>query len=267
MYSDEGVWRFIYSGAADGVFNMACDEAAACYFNLPGPLLRIFTWQPYTISLGFHQKMTDLNLNKCKNDGVGVVRRPTGGKAVFHAEEVTYSVIIPKTHNLFSKGTLGVYNEISTALATGLNKLNLNLSLKKIQRAGDAFSGYNEEFACFTTSARYEIQHNSRKVVGSAQRRFENALLQHGSIITGDKHLFLFDYFSGYGDSESGLHRQLQAKTASVSWIAGEKLPDEKVMNAVRKGFEEHFGVLLKEDRFSRTELEIINQLKPKYSN
>jgi len=263
MTNFENKWRFINSGASEGAFNMACDEAAACYFNLSMPLLRLFTWRPHTISLGFHQKISDLNQIKCKKNGIGVVRRPTGGRAVFHAEEVTYSVIIPKTHNLFSKGVLSVYNDINSALVAGLNKLNLNLSLKKTRRADDAFSAYSEEFACFATSALYEIHRGSKKVVGSAQRRFEKALLQHGSILTGDKHLSQLSYFSGFENTDTPPVKLSTKATA----ISQEKLPDEKIITAVKQGFEAHFGVFLEEDSFSQSELEIINQLKPKYSN
>lgn len=267
MFSGETTWRFIDSGASDGAFNMACDEAAACHFDLQVPLLRIFTWRPHTISLGFHQKKSDLDRTKCKKNGVDVVRRPTGGRAIFHAEEIAYSVIIPKTHNLFSKGTLGVYNEISSALVAGLNKLNLNLTLKKAQRPDEAFASHNDEFACFATSALYEIHHDSKKVVGSAQRRFENALLQHGSILTGDKHLSLFNYFFETNESERRFATKLIERTTSISSILGKILSDKKIANALKNGFEEHFGILLKDDYFSQHELEIINQLKPQYSN
>lgn len=267
MFVDEATWRFIDSGASDGAFNMACDEAAALHFDLQVPLLRIFTWLPHTISLGFHQKKNELDQVKCRKNGVGVVRRPTGGRAIFHAEEITYSVIIPKTHNLFSKGTLGVYNEISSAIVTGLNKLNLNLTLKKTQRQDDGFASYSNELACFSTSAMYEIHYDSKKVVGSAQRRFENALLQHGSIIAGDKHLSLFNYFSEMNKPKKKIVEKLAGRTTSISSILGKKVSDKKIVDAVKVGFEQHFGVSLKDDKFSQHELEIVNQIKPKYSN
>ena len=107
QFSDTQIWRFINSGVADGSFNMAADDALARHYQSVQPVLRIFAWQPATISIGFHQNISKINFEKCGNDGIDVVRRLTGGGAVLHDNEVTYSVIIPANCSLYDHSTTG----------------------------------------------------------------------------------------------------------------------------------------------------------------
>lgn len=262
---NEKNWRFLDSGAADGAFNMAADEALARYCNPEMPILRVYHWQPFAISIGYHQRLAEIDSNKCRKDGVDVVRRPTGGRAIFHAHEVTYCVIIPRKSVWYQENTLAVYNQISSALVQALYQLGLSVVLERIENLSPESAQYHERFACFSASAKYEIHFEGKKLVGSAQRRFNNAILQHGSIILGDEHLRLFDYLSANGNGSARQAReQLQQRTVCLESILKRQVDYEEVAAALRLGFEEYFGVVLEPAQLSLQELQRINELKPK---
>lgn len=255
-------WRYIDSGACDGAFNMAVDEGLARTIASTEPILRLYRWQPFTISIGYHQEVGDVDLARCQRDGVGVVRRPTGGRAIFHAHEATYSVIVPKSHPWFAKSSHEVYNEISSALVVGLQFAGLPVSLEKRSQPDSDFAGYRNQFACFATSARYEIHYQSQKLVGSAQRRFGNALLQHGSIILGPQHLNLVEYLANHKNGErEAARKQLQEKTTCVEAILKRSVTYEEIAVFVKRGFEKHFQIELTPAPLTVRELQIIHQL------
>jgi len=261
-------WRFLKTGAADGVFNMTADETLATLRDHTAPILRVYCWSPSTISLGYHQPINELDAARCRKDGLGIVRRPTGGRAILHAQEVTYSVVIPKSHPLYKKSSLTIYKLISGALVAGLNALGLRTVFEKRNGNDAEFSGYHRRFSCFATSAKYEIHHQSRKFVGSAQRRFENGLLQHGSILLGDEHLNLTKYISTNGSGEDETSRALlQSRTVTLESILNRKATFDEVAACLKHGFEKTFDVTLKSDELSADELQRIEQLKPKYMN
>lgn len=261
-------WRFLNTGAADGIFNMTADEALATHHDQTVPILRVYCWSPFTISLGYHQSIRELNVVQCRKDGLGIVRRPTGGRAILHAQEVTYSVIIPKSHPLFDKSSLSIYKLISSALVTGLNELGMPASLEKKNGSDAEFARYNRRFSCFATSAKYEIHYQSRKCVGSAQRRFENGLLQHGSILLGDEHLNLTKYISANGTGEDETSRALlQSRTATLDSISNRNTTFDEIATCLKHGFEKTFDTTLNPDEFSADELQRIEQLKPQYMN
>lgn len=261
-------WRYINSGPADGVFNMTTDEALATQIDQALPILRVYSWQPFTISLGYHQSLDTLNVEQCRKDGLGIVRRPTGGRAILHAQEVTYSVIIPKSHPLYKKSSLSIYKLISGALVAGLNDLGMPAILEKKNGHDTEFSRYHKRFSCFATSAKYEIHHESKKFVGSAQRRFENGLLQHGSILVGDEHLNLTKYVSANGNGDAEKSRALlQSRTATLESILKRKTSYDELADCLKQGFEKTFDVTFITDEFSAEELQRIQQLKPKYES
>lgn len=267
MYSTEP-WRFLDTGAADGAFNMAVDEGLARAGNSPLPILRVYRWQPFTISIGYLQESAEVDAQTCRRDGVGLVRRPTGGRAIFHAHEVTYSVIIPKGHGWFAKSSLLVYNEISAALALGLQSVGLPVKLEKRSQPDADFAGYRRQFACFASSARFEIHYQSRKLVGSAQRRFENALLQHGSILLGDQHLRLVDYLARHKNGElEAARQQLQNKTTTIEAILNREVSYDEIARCVKSGFETSLNINFKALPLTAAELDIINQLKSNYTD
>lgn len=266
MQAIENNWRFINSGPADGATNMATDEALARCYKSQQPLLRVYAWRPYTISIGYHQNEAEIDIDKCLKDDIGVVRRPTGGRAIFHAHEVTYSVIIPGENPIYKKKALEIYNLISAALVSGLNNLGATLVLQRKESMDREFNHYNRRFACFAASAKFEIQYQSKKLVGSAQRRFENALLQHGSIILGNQHIHLLNYMNsnGNGAFRQSL-QQLQNKTSCLEAILDRQVSFEEVSECLKVGFERFFRARLLEIPLTPSELKTIAQLTPTY--
>lgn len=157
---------------------MAVDEAimeAVGTENVP-PTLRLYAWDPACLSLGYGQRFTDADFSRLEHLGWDIVRRPTGGRAILHTDELTYSLSLPATDELAIGTVVESYRRISLALMSGLTQLGA--SPHADQRADRIESGP----VCFETPSHYEITVTGRKLVGSAQVRRKNAVLQHGSL-------------------------------------------------------------------------------------
>ena len=198
---DQGNWIFETDLDRSGAYHMARDlELAERLRDDPAApnVLRLYTWKPYAISLGYKQDESSIDREACDRAGVDVVRRPTGGRAVYHSEELTYAVIMRFEPG---EGIYAVHNKIALALLDLLQpiadgKLELT-SPRDTEPIREVYKpGTLTNIACFTSTARYEITLNGKKVVGSAQRRFGNAVLQHGSIPIGDEHLRLPEFLN-----------------------------------------------------------------------
>jgi len=176
-------WRLINSGEQSGAMNMALDEALL-YSVASGdslPVLRFYRWSPATVSLGYAQSVhTDLDLDVCARAGLDVVRRSTGGRAVLHAQEVTYSVISPLNTGLFGGSVLECYRVIADVLQKTLLQLGLPAELVPGKPRGGHQNAMKA--VCFSAPSQYELVIEGRKVAGSAQKRHGQAFLQHGSI-------------------------------------------------------------------------------------
>ncbi len=241
-------WRFIDTGENTGEFNMQFDESLAKGL-LDGsgmPTVRFFLWKPWAISLGFNQDETKIDYTRCSADGVDVVRRPTGGRAVFHAEELTYSVVMHSG----DLGVLEIYNTISKALVRGLQLYGVEAMLSKSQPDLRGHYRTLSSIPCFTASARYEIEWEGRKLVGSAQRRFRNhergteVVLQHGSILTGSAHKRLVDYLDlPDGESRKALVRELDERTTDIPQITGREVNMRELAACMKTGFEEAWQI------------------------
>jgi lipoate-protein ligase A len=177
-------WRLIRSGFMTGAENMALDEALleAVAGGRSGPVLRLYRWNPPTVTLGYAQRGEDLvNLAACRELGFDVVRRCTGGRAVLHDREVTYAVIAPERDTLFPGGILENYKVIAEALRQTLDSLGLPAVMAPGRCHGAEGVGVQKS-ACFTAPSSYELVHQGCKVTGGAQKRHGGAFLQHGSI-------------------------------------------------------------------------------------
>lgn len=172
-------WRLIDTGTHDGSYNMAVDEAiaAAVREGIVPATLRFYTWAPPCISIGYFQR-PDENLNG------PVVRRITGGRAVFHGSDLSYSVVSRTDNTLFPKNIIGTFSTISNALTAGLRRLGINpdpVEEKHLKK--DSTVKYHKTLLCFNTAIRHEITVHGKKLIGSAQRRWPDVFLQHGSIL------------------------------------------------------------------------------------
>jgi len=170
-------WRLIIDGERSGNENMAVDEAMliGCEHDLSPSTIRFYGWDVPTLSIGCFQKVRDY-YDRCLLHGIPVVTRITGGRAVLHDMELTYSVVTNDAA-LFEKGINGAYRVISGILLAGLKELGFDayLNSSRLKKNGSE--------NCFDSASGNEIMINNRKVAGSAQKRLKNAFLQHGSII------------------------------------------------------------------------------------
>ena len=247
-------WWLLNTGLHSGAENMAIDEVLATRIvpEKKAPIFRVYGWHPYTISLGYGQNLDDLNLQKCRQDGIDVVRRPTGGRAVFHAEEITYSVIIPKDSKFYSPDILTTYNLVSKGLLAGLQLFGVKAEFVNRGAEERKSSEYKNNIPCFSYSAKYEIAYQNKKLVGSAQRRYENSILQHGSILTGTFHLNLADYVVLSDNSvRERFKKVLARKTISISEILTQKVDNDNLIDKLKLGIQKSFNVEFEEKQLT----------------
>ncbi len=240
-------WRFEDTGQRPGVFNMAHDVALAHDLAAGSgrPTLRLYGWNPHAISLGWNQSMEEIDADRARSEGIDVVRRPTGGRAILHSDEVTYSVVM----HVRDRNILAVYDDISKGLLQGLRRLGADVAIEKAQPHFPSLYKTASAVACFSSSARYEIKHQGRKLVGSAQRRYAAAdggdvVLQHGSILLGNDHLRMTELLVLPDDeARTALRRELEERTTDLAAVLGRRVGYKEAVEALRVGFMEHWGI------------------------
>ncbi|MBI5287034.1 MAG: lipoate--protein ligase family protein, partial [Deltaproteobacteria bacterium] len=175
-------WRLIIDLPRGGHENMAIDEAIfyACQDGLSPSTVRFYGWIQPTLSLGFSQKVVGLYVSRCQDLGIPVVRRITGGGAVLHDKELTYSIICKRDEPLFREGILGAYRIISGCFVSALKGIGVKAESRVKSRESRV---EKNEYSCFHTPSRFEVVVEGKKLIGSAQKRSSNAFLQHGSIL------------------------------------------------------------------------------------
>jgi lipoate-protein ligase A len=180
-------FKFLDSGPNIGAYNMAVDEEllARAQAGEHVPVLRFYTWDPAAVSIGRFQKIDEaVKAEACKRRGIDIVRRITGGRAVLHNRELTYSIIARTDDTLFPTNVLGTYKLIASGLLRGLT--NLGIPAEMVSRSSRHAALVKKDArdpACFSSPSWYEILVHGRKIIGSAQRRLSGAFLQHGSIL------------------------------------------------------------------------------------
>jgi lipoate-protein ligase A len=235
-------WRFIDTGRRTASFNMSLDEAIAASVRqeISPPTLRIYGWAEPSVSIGCFQRVGDVDTGYCSENDIKVVRRPTGGRAIFHSHDMTYSFASRTTLGAFSKGLLDSYRQIGTALFLALTKVGMSpeLKLRREMRSSSSCQNYSRNPFCFKSLSFGEITINGGKMVGSAQKRWADCLLQQGSIpflVDADKIVRIFG-FSSLQDME-GLMTGLKDAVPELDY--------EMLKTAVRISFEETFNTSL----------------------
>jgi len=232
------IWRFIDSGPASAAQNMAKDEGLLREAITPGafPVLRFYTWSPPAVSLGrFQDKERAVNAEACRQRGFDIVRRITGGRAVLHCDELTYSVIARGDSDLFPNDILGTYKVIATGLLAGLRELGIIAEMvsRSGRHAGMVKSGPQEP-ACFSSPSWYELLVKGRKIIGSAQRRVGGAFLQHGSILIGYDPALESEIIPGGGMKDA---------VTCIRAELGREVGLDEVKRAFRDGFTRALGM------------------------
>lgn len=179
-------WRLVIDDALPGALNMARDQAILdLYPYMQQPTLRVYRWSPACVSLGRAQRgERDVDRAACRALHIDVVRRATGGRAILHEHELTYALIIGLDHPLVARrSVVQSYRTISMALQVGLTRLHVHTAFEPEHVPHSRAARTAASAACFDQPAAYEITVRGRKLIGSAQARQQDALLQHGSLL------------------------------------------------------------------------------------
>ncbi|HWR39654.1 MAG TPA: biotin/lipoate A/B protein ligase family protein [Patescibacteria group bacterium] len=241
-------WRLIDSGVADAVTNMAVDEALLLSQQQDGtpPTLRLYGWRPAAVSLGYFQKAAkEIDLDACRERGIDVVRRLTGGRAVLHDAELTYSITIREDHPLVPPTITASYLMFSNGLAAALRELGAEVQMS-LPRAAYGQSGVKSSgsAACFDAPSHYEITAAGRKLVGSAQVRKDGVLLQHGSILlTFDPEMVAATMKLADREAKSRLAGILARKAISLGEHLNRTVTAAEVAAAIGRAFGPALGV------------------------
>ena len=173
-------WRLLITPPSIGAWNMAVDEAIleGIAITQEKPCLRLYAWEPPCLSIGYAQKVADIDRARISSLGWDWVRRPTGGRAILHTDELTYSIIAPTKNPRLLGGVVESYQRLSSALLAALHSLNIP-ALSLLNKSS---TNHHEIGAvCFEVPSNYEITVSGMKLVGSAQARRKNVVLQHGT--------------------------------------------------------------------------------------
>ncbi|HDP36310.1 MAG TPA: lipoate--protein ligase family protein [Candidatus Atribacteria bacterium] len=266
-------WRLIKDSYHNGFMNMAIDEAImiAHREGLVPPTIRFYQWSPPAVSLGYFQDLKkEIDVITCKNMGIDIVRRPTGGKAVLHDKELTYSFIIREDHPLVNDSILETYKKISGGMIRGLSYLGITAELVPLREKLKKTLSDNEakskiphpdiKSICFSVPSQYEVQVEGKKIVGSAQVRKRGVVLQHGSLLIELEKDKLFSVFN-FPSIKIRERLKTRFNATSLEEILKRKINFSELSEILPRGFEEEFGVKLTEGKLTEQEEKISKDL------
>lgn len=261
-------WGFIDSGHASPAFNMALDELMLEWLSKGemGPTIRFYGWSPAGISIGRFQDADEkIDFQQAAVYGMEIVRRQTGGRAVLHDHELTYSVVVPETHPAMPRSVKEAYLVISKGLLEGFRELGIHAEFAIPETSREK----TDSAVCFDKSSWYELLVDGKKAAGSAQMRRKGMILQHGSIPIEIDRMKLFDLFSY--PSAAIKRRALEAfkeKAISINEAADRPHDFDEVKAAFKQGFEKGLGIQLETMVLSEAQLMEAGRLaETKYKN
>ncbi|MHB1016267.1 MAG: lipoate--protein ligase family protein [Coriobacteriia bacterium] len=238
-------WRVIIDGPADGPWNMAVDRAVlgAHAGGEAPPTLRLYRFAPPTVSLGRFQRTGDIDTRYCREAGIGVCRRPTGGRGVLHDDEVTYSIVAGVGDGV-PRGVRESYRYLSSALAAAYRELGVDAALTARDQG-------SRGSACYLHTTSADLSLGAAKLSGSAQMWDHDSCLQHGSFVISrdvgrEARVFMLDHESTAA---------LGASTATIAGAMGRRPDDTEIIGAIRAAVESTFGVNLMPGGFTESEL------------
>jgi lipoate-protein ligase A len=240
-------WRFINTGSGDAASNMALDEALLLVQEAGAapPTLRVYSWSTPTLSLGYAQQTRrEVHLAACQEHGVTVIRRPTGGRAVLHDQEVTYSVVLPTALPTSPGALTEDYRRLGMALTAALRRLGVAVCLARAQRQARSQHSVASP-ACFAALSRYELSVAGKKIVGSAQKRLSHAVLQHGSIPLWLDRQRLFTCLQVPSEHRAALIQEAYTTMVAVNEVAPAPVSAAALHHALRLGFATALGIEL----------------------
>lgn len=249
-------WRLIDDGPGDPAWNMAVDEALLRLHNEGLPVLRFYTWSPPALSLGYFQRSDGIRFDKLKLLGIIPVRRITGGRAVLHFGDLTYSVITSANGEMPS-GVYGSYRYICQGLLSAFARMGINAAL------GSGRPERHGPNACFALSTAADIVFEGKKFVGSAQKRIGSCLLQHGSILIRPQTNILGQIF----EDQEGIKEALGAKMTCLEDILARPVDCQEVADAIAEGFKKTVSIALLPDSLTPEEMITAQGLVQKYES
>jgi lipoyl(octanoyl) transferase len=262
-------WRLIITSPAPGAWNMAVDEAileqAQAGEGTSLPTLRLYAWDPACLSLGHAQPIADVDRARLHARGWDVVRRPTGGRAILHTDELTYSVTGTVKEPVLAGGVLESYNRLAQALLRAVKNLGLPVEMK----GGKTNDTMMPNPVCFEVPSTYEITVGGKKLIGSAQARKKEGVLQHGSLpLMGDlTRICQALVFENEAARENAAQRLLARATTVQSALGG--APSwEEAAEAFLRAFETQLGICFERGELSGSELRRAEELvREKYDH
>lgn len=249
------VWRLIIERTPrTGAWNMAIDEAImeSVAAGEALPTLRFYAWEPPCLSLGKRQPLDGIDLARCRADGIDVVRRATGGFAILHTDELTYSIATQPNDPRADGAILDAYRKLSQGLLAGLQLLGALPRMNPVIPGGV----HNASAACFEMPSAYEIVVGQQKLIGSAQARPAGRVLQHGSLpLTGDI-ARLVPYLAYERDEERvALANHLRERATTISDALGRTVSYDEAAEAMARGFGEALNLTFEPGEPSTDEL------------
>ena len=261
----QATWRLVNTGYNDGATNMAIDEAimqAVAEEEAP-PTLRLYGWDPPCVSVGYAQSMcSEIDLEACRRRGYTWVRRPTGGRAILHIDELTYSVVAPENEARVSGDIITSYRRLSTGLVEGLKTL-----VSDVDQAGlvESARSIEKSAACFDVPSHYEVTAHGRKLVGSAQVRRMGVVLQHGALPLEGNVTRLVEVLALSEQDREGLREKLRQRAIALDEAVGRVIPFGEAAKAISGGFAKALNLNLEPGVLSPFELAATDRLRSRY--
>lgn len=257
-------WRLLHSSFADGPTNMAIDEAIllSVAAGQGSPTLRFFGWMPPCLSLGYAQSLADVAQDRLQTLGWGLVRRPTGGRAILHTDELTYSVIAPVQEPRVQGGVMESYRHLSAGLLRGLAALGVSAQADRMRLRGDR-RDRTVAPVCFEQPSHYEITWQGKKLLGSAQMRKAGMVLQHGTLpLAGDiARIGEALHFETEEQREQAKIRVRQRAT-TLAEVLGRAVSWEAAAQALAQGLAEMLNLTLQPGRLTEAEQALATRLR-----
>ncbi|PTK79846.1 octanoyltransferase [Staphylococcus haemolyticus] len=263
-------WNFINTGSHDPYYNMAMDEALLNFVSRGeiDPVVRFYTWNPATLSVGYFQRLKkEIDIDKVNEKGFGLVRRQTGGRGVLHDKELTYSVIVSEEHPNMPSTVTEAYRVISEGLLEGFKLLGIEAYFA-IPRSKEEREKLKQprSAVCFDAPSWYELVVEGRKIAGSAQTRQKGVILQHGSLLQDVNVDELFDMFIFKNDRlKDKMKKAFVDKAVAINDIADRHISIEEMEKAFEEGFKKGLNIEFKPLTLSDEQIKEVKELEEKY--
>lgn len=255
---DKSTWRLLITQPATGAWNMAVDEALleSVFKGDSLPVLRLYAWDPPCLSIGYAQAIADIDLPALNARGWHLVRRPTGGRAILHTDELTYAVIGPLSEPRLRGSVLDCYQRISRTLLSALTKLQIPAIHQEIPSEKINPSSLNP--VCFDLPSNYEITVNGKKLIGSAQARRKEGVIQHGTFpLYGDLTRILYALRFSDEDMRQLAAQKLLQRATSAEMVLGASPQWLTAARAFIEAFEEILNLEFVENDLTESELRL----------